>query len=282
MPTLYEQNIPGASYQTDADGRSLLHVETPHALIQAIGYLKHTVQPWERVLFRGQNFLYPSLCPSLYRGIKSTSTQAARHGKVNQLVQSFSNSAGIFQNIPEYAREPLLQHYGIKTTWLDVVDNIWVAIWFAVHGAYSSGRHLEFLHFEERKVTPTDKYGYILLVKVDEDRKLSPRKGMLSGKLTETVDLRIAVPSIFLRPHAQHGLLFRKRGISVNRDLDYSSTVQAVIRFDLENGVAWLGRGTMHSIRSLFPPPYFDDGYRILLEFELKDRDFGSIHHIGA
>ena len=220
MPTLYNQNIPGSSCEKDPHVRPLLHVETPHALIRAIGYLKHTVQPWERVLFRGQNCMHLSLCPSLYRGLTSTATQAARHAKVNQIVRSFSDPGGISRNMPEYAYEPLLQQYGIKTTWLDVVDNVWVAIWFAVHGAHSSGKHSEFLHFEERKATGAEKYGYILLIKVDEDRNLSARKGMMVGNITETVDLRIAVPSIFLRPHAQHGLLFRMRGNGGHRELD--------------------------------------------------------------
>ena len=282
MPTLYDQNIAGASCQRDAQGRSFLHVETPHAVIQAVGYLKHTAQPWERVLFRGQNELYKSLCPSLYRGIKSKSTQDTRHARVNQIAAAFSDSEGIFQNIPEYAREALLQHYGIQTTWLDVVDNVWVAIWFAVHRAYSAGKHSEFLHFEERKPIDSQKFGYLLLIKVDEDRKISPRKGRMIGKITETIDLRVAVPSIFLRPHAQHGLLFRKKGNASTRALDYMSTVQGVLRFDLENGLDWLGRGSMHSVRSLFPPPYFDHGYRILLDFDLKDKELGCIHHVGA
>ena len=64
--------------------------------------------------------------------------------------------------------------------------------------------------------------------------------------------------------------------------LDYLSTMQAVIRFSIEDGLAWLGRGAMHSVRSLFPPPFFDDGYRILLDSDFKDREFGSIHHVGG
>ena len=121
-------NIDGASHQQDTHGNSLLHVETPHALIQAAGYLKHTAEPWERVLFRGQDTLYNTLRPSLYRGISSQSTQASRNARVKQIITAFSESAGIFDNIPDYAHEGLLQHYGIQTSWLDVVDNVWVAI----------------------------------------------------------------------------------------------------------------------------------------------------------
>ena len=111
MPTLYNQNIPGSSCEKDPHGRPLLHVETPHALIRAIGYLKHTVQPWERVLFRGQNCMHLSLCPSLYRGLTSTATQAARHAKVNQIVRSFSDPGGIF----EICRSTLMNLYSNNT-----------------------------------------------------------------------------------------------------------------------------------------------------------------------
>ena len=144
-------NIDGASHQQDTHGNSLLHVETPHALIQAAGYLKHTAEPWERVLFRGQDTLYNTLRPSLYRGISSQSTQASRNARVKQIVIVFSESAGIFDNIPDYAHEGLLQHYGIQTSWLDVVDNVWVAIWFAVHRAYEAGKILGVSSFRREK-----------------------------------------------------------------------------------------------------------------------------------
>ena len=283
MSDFHLLNIEGASHEVGPHGSDVLHVKTPHALVQAAGYLKHMAKPWERVLFRGQDSLYGSLRPGLYRGIKYQKAQSNRHTKINAIVDIFSKSSGIFCKIPIYAHEALLQHYGIQTTWLDIVDNVWVATWFAVHSAHSAGRHSKFLHFDERKPTGGDNFGYILLIKLDENRQLSPRKGMIVGTVTETVDLRIAVPSIFLRPHAQHGLLFRKiANRDHGRELDYSSTVQGIIRFDLQDGLDWLGQGSMHSIRSLFPPPYFDQGYRILLDFDIEDKDIGCIHHVGA
>ena len=253
-----------------------------HALVQATGYIKYKADPWERIFFRGQNKIHESLRPSLYRGIQTENVQGSRHAWINQIVKQLSDSEGVFHNIPEYAHEPLLQHYGLKTTWLDLVDNIWVALWFAVNRSFSVGKYNEFLHFEERTPLFPEEYGYILLIRVDENKRAAPRKGMIVGKDTETIDLRVAVPSIFLRPHAQHGLLFRRRGNDSTRALDYISTVEGIIRFDLKKGLDWLGRGSMHSVRSLFPPPHFDHGYRILLNHDLSDKKHGCIHHICA
>ena len=39
---------------------------------------------------------------------------------------------------------------------LDVVDNVWVALWFACHTAHSYGKHDEYLHFEKRVVRHTN------------------------------------------------------------------------------------------------------------------------------
>lgn len=282
MSKFEKLTILGAKYVQETEARGVLHVETPHALIQAAGYLKHTAEPFERVLFRGQRALFDSLTPSLYRGIKTGAAQNTKHAKIAEVVASFKSKAGIFEKIPDYAHEPLLQHYGVHTTWADVVDNVWVALWFALYRAHSVGKNSEFLHFEQRRPSSSEQFGYILLIAVDEDRKAAARKGMVVGKRTELVDLRIAAPSIFLRPHAQHGLLFRMKANKEGRPLDYSDAIRGIIRFDIAAASNWLGSGEMHNVRSLFPPPYFDGGYRILLDSALEDKSIGCIHHIGA
>ena len=56
------------------------------------------------------------------------------------------------------------------------------------------------------------------------------------------LNVRAACPSIFLRPHAQHGVLFRKRGIGVVRPIDYSDQIRGVVRIKLSDALSWLGK----------------------------------------
>jgi len=250
--------------------------------MQAVGYLKHTAEPWERIYMRGQGRLYDALSPTLYRGISNPTTQGKRHERLAKVIQEFCAESSLFSDIPEYAHEPLLQHYGVKTSWLDIVDNIWVALWFSIHRAYVSGHEDQYMHFDPRTASADGEFAYILLVKTEDSRKEKVRKGITKGRHTEVIDLRIAAPSVFLRPHAQHGLLFRARGTEGGRITDYAHTLAGIVRFPLEAGKAWLGVGAMHDVRSLFPPPFYDSGYRILLGVRLAERSLGVITHVGA
>lgn len=291
MSRLKNINIQGSQYTSDNEGNELLHVSNIHALIQAVGYLKHIAEPYERVFFRGQTKLYNNMTPPLYRGIKSKGYQNKKHEEINNVIEHFRLNADIFSNIPSFSHEPLLQHYGIKTTWLDVVDNIWVALWFSLYKSYAVGKKEEFLHFDQRggyaehKSEGTDekeKYGYIILICASENRRLSKRKGTIDGSRTEVIDLRITTPSIFLRPHSQHGLLFRARADSDGRIMDYREFIRGIIRFNVDAANSWLGTGSILGVRSLFPPPYFDKGYEILLKSQPEDSKIGKIQHIGA
>lgn len=275
-------SIRGAEFLTEPGGADVLHVDNPHALTQAVGYLKFTAKPYERIYLRGQSHLHSALSPSLYRGISSEFSQSKQHSRLNAALKVFRESSPIFGKFPDYAHEPLLQHYGIKTTWIDVVDNVWVALWFSAFQAFSEGKNSEFIHFDRRVNAADNPYGYILLLGASQDRRISPVKGMIKGSKAEVIDLRIAAPSIFLRPHAQHGLLFRSKATSDGRTLDYSNAVKGIIRYNLKDAIDWLGAGNMVGVRGLFPPPYFDGGYRILLAAPHEIYSVGSIQHVGA
>jgi hypothetical protein len=107
--------------------------------------------------------------------------------------------------------------------------------------------------------------------------------GYYRGKSTETIDLRIAVPSIFLRPHAQHGLLFRLKGKRNLRPIDYSQAIKGIISINLRDALSWLGDAITLSVHGLFPPPLYNHGYKILLDGTLKcRREIGSIALVGA
>ena len=281
-------SIRSAEHTTDpSTGQHLYHVHDPHALVQAAGYLKHIhgCNGGEHIFFRGESKLYGTLSPTLYRGISSAAAQSSRTHLLKSVIDSAKKTNKIFTSLDKSAYEPLLQHYGLKTSWLDVVDNIWVALWFACHKAFAVGPVNEYLHFEQRtEAKDPGGFAYVLLVSADARPVKDAPPGVVIGKGTELIDLRVAAPSIFLRPHAQHGLLLRMRGDSDGtRPMDYSSQIRGVIRINLADALGWLGHGKMLGVHALFPPPYYDQGYDILLRSGIAgSRETGSIHHIGS
>lgn len=284
MP-LRKISLKNTAWVKDESGADVLQVEEPHALVQAAGYLKFNLAKTdsEGIFFRGQRKSYGSLLPTLYRGVASQKTQNKRHEATAGLIERFKASGKIFSSFGEYAHEPLLQHYGISTTWIDLVDNLWVALWFACHRSMSIGKRGEFVHFERRLPSEQDKYAYVLLVAADISHRSRHKPGYFFGDNTELVDLRMAAPSVFLRPHAQHGLLFRLRGEEGSRPLDYGTQIRGTIRVELTKALEWLGSGKMVNTHSLFPPPYYDSGYQILLTAGVEgDSTTGTIAHVGA
>jgi len=276
--------IRNAEFVEDADSKQyVFHVTDPHALVQAAGYLKYKMaSSSQAIFFRGQTRLYPGLVPTLFRGLTNVKTQGNHIHQVKVAIDSIRSTAPILTKIPAIVCEPLLQHYGLRTTWVDLVDNIWVALWFACNRGHIAGPTSEYLHFEKRDVTKENSpYAYILLVSADTDA--TPTSGVYSGVNTDLIDLRMACPSIFLRPHAQHGLLFRRRADTVSRPLDYATQIQGIIRINLSDAIAWLGTGAILGVHALFPPPYYDRGYGFLLSADfLANQTVGSIWHIGA
>jgi hypothetical protein len=267
------------------DTEFMYHVREPHLLTQAAGYLKYALAADGPVFFRGQAQTYPTMYASLYRGIRSTSGRNNRLEEFLTFLEEVRNASAFLRGTPKHAHEALLQHYGIRSRWLDLVDNVWVALWFASHSIYSTGRHNEYLHFRRRILSRAtrDEYAYILLIQTGPLERVSGKQGLLRGGLSELIDLRVAAPSVFLRPHAQHGVLIRKRQNNDFVSENMEPLIAATIRIDLADALSWLGDGGMLSVHALFPPPHFDFGYRRLLEkTPAGPRQLGAIQHIGA
>jgi hypothetical protein len=283
MADLSRLTIRGARAGLDtASGAQVFHVDETHALTQAAGYLKHVCKADENIFFRGQSKLYSTLCPSLFRE-KGQQGQAKAISGLQRVIKEIESKSPIFHKFNRAFYEPLLQHYGLKTTWLDLVDNVWVALWFACHNALTGTKVPKYLHFEKRDPYKegAGSYVYILMIGTDRDHTRTP--GFFKGPRTELVDLRVGCPSVFVRPHAQHGVLFRLKGNKVRRPSDYSNAIRGIIRVDLQQALTWLGDGNLLNTHSLMPPAYYDEGYRILLDLDLPaDPDLGTIQHIGA
>lgn len=266
-----------------ADG--VYHVREPHLLTQAGGYLKFSLGSRGPIYYRGQAKNHESMFPSLYRGIQSIGGRTKRQNELREYVRQAFKGKAFLTGTPEFALEPLLQHYGIRTKWLDLVDNVWVALWFACHEVHTIGRFGEYLHFR-RRMLPRDgsrAFAYIAMLQSGEVTASQGKSGLFVGNGAEVIDLRVSAPSLYLRPHAQHAILMRKVGAPDFSSENMDSLVVGVLRIDLEDALSWLGQGDMLSVHTLFPPPHYDFGYRQLLDKAIRgSSSLGHIHHIGA
>ena len=267
------------------DEDEVYDVASPHALAQAAGYLKYVLREKGGVYFRGQTELYPKMLPGLYRDI-TLGAKSQREAALGRFIRSAVGGRAFLSGTPAHAHEPLLQHYGIRTRWLDLVDNVWVALWFACNAAAVVGDLDRFVHY----VPSEEEFAYVVLLQPGPERSgvgddgPSPPGQWLTGQGATVIDLRRAAPSLYLRPHAQHGLLFRRTKYPPTADaMDLSEFIVGVIRVRRELASAWLGDGFLTRTHHLFPPPLYDYGYRALLKSAPAGNDrVGAIQHIGA
>jgi hypothetical protein len=269
-------------------GYNAFHVSKPFVLVQAAGYLKHVRAKSgnKAVYFRGQSQIFSSLPPTLYRGVIQSQARTKRDLAMQAFLSDLKARNTTLKAVNDHVKEPLLQHYGLKTRWLDVVDNIWVALWFACHTAHPFGKRAEYLHFEKRIVRHTkcqDRYAYILLLEAAATPDLKSGPGCFRDADSATIDLRIAAPSQFVRPHAQHGLCLQSLNSRGKPKVDFSPLLVGIIRVNLADALEWLGSGELLNVHALFPPPPYDFGYQEILKSSMSPgRLLGAIHHIGA
>lgn len=248
-------------------------IETVHDLVQFIGFGKYINNKIGNVYFRGQTSLYDGkMIPSLYRGKTKLDSITMKY---NKRIKNVISSNKLFNSYDRSVFEPLVQHYGVKTPYIDLVDNVWVALWFALHQAkvVAINSH-EYVYYYDSK----EEYSYIVLMISDALQETS-KSGIYQGKNTTLVDLRKATPSFFLRPHAQHAYMLRKNDQYPG---DYSDLIVGIAKIPTRLGLKWLGQNEFLTLNSLFPAAYFDFGYKMLLKTYPENEqhtvnEFGSI-----
>lgn len=253
-------------------------VRSPHALSQVAGYVKYMFAKDDRgaVFFRGQANRYDdSIIPSLFRMVETHETASERVRKLHIFCK---NGEEFFERgTPPRVRAPLLQHYGMKTDWIDVVDNVWIALWFACHETISKDK---FLSFQESQHC----FSYINLLSFGKRKKSgrNSNEGFYSTlKSMEIVDLRISAPSTYVRPHSQHGLLARRKNFKNRVEMDYRDMLVNVLRVRTSDALKWIGKSDLMQSNFLFPSPIYDSGYKILLEKNLGKNDvLGQISYV--
>ena len=264
-----------------------------HSLTQFIGFGKYLNRESGNVYLRGQTSLYNgSLTPSALRGNRNRKTGISEPLNYEKRIGDYKHHIALslkrtksFCDRDPDIMEPLLQHYGIKTYWLDIVDNVWVALWFALHKTTSTIiDNRKYIHIYENDANES---AYVFLVGCDATKESQTQPGLYEGSSSVVVDLRKAIPSYFLRPHAQHALMVKKKG-EHSLFTDYSDMVIAVAKISVLDGLKWIGQTGLMSVQSLFPPPYYDTGYASLLnEYRNQEsyinfiKQFGSIQNIS-
>ena len=279
-------SIEGVKYIGDynfrcGDSSPVFEVSTQHGLNQLLGNAKFNNREYGEVLYRGQCNLYDTVMPSLFRKCKLV------HGKMkalNSLIQSVKDDEPLCKDLKingnpdsEAIIEAALQHYGVPTRYIDLVDNHWVALWMGLYHAQKAKRIIDYYHYEKRTVLIEklvngdykgnkldDLYQFILLIAVPS---LMGKEGVKKADGFLQVDLRQALPSIFLRPHAQHGIVVRRKGDDRGKPsfYDVASQVVGVLKIRIDIADKWLGNGTLLTMENLFPPAAVDYGYDLLL-----------------
>lgn len=331
---------------------NVYRITDPNVLARYVGYGKYLNRQGYNVFMRGQSGLFGgAMVPSLFRtismpdrvnnpdklveGLKRIMNQISNHSK------SMNDYAGIVM-------EPLLQHYGIKTTMIDLVDNMWIALWFGLNRveceivsstaiakspksckkfiqeceecdkktefdcttcSYKDKcvktNSTEYVYYMPRETAEWKdigierQYAYIFLIATDaieetqaygRNKSNTKYAGIYEGDDTIAVDLRKALQSRFLRPHAQHGIMLKKKGKKDNQfcSLDYSDLIVGIAEIPVELGQKWIGSSSLLNVSTLFPSPVYDSGYgdilKAIMECSLEQdvRDYGSIQIING
>jgi hypothetical protein len=225
-------------------GWPYLELDSPLVLARFNAAIRQAVfhnHPSARVYFRGQDKHFDSMRPSLFRSPNDSyptrSLLAAQRDFSATLAKTSAAKRFQRSNLPA-----LLQHYGVRTSWLDVVDNLYVAAWFATHSrkgnAWISKR--------------SGDCGWLYFISTEGP----------TSCLT-VVDFRDKHHHLSTRPHSQHGVSVTRFGNHwSNTALGFEEFVVATVR--LRCGPEWRLRGFMASEQFLFPNASDDNTLKLL------------------
>lgn len=227
-------------------------------LFRFSGELKHKLGNPQRgynIYFRGQTNDYRQLVSSIFRRIDGSTNN------FHKRLQAYKELAATFYDKTRQTRfkteigGAVLQHYGIRTPWLDLVDNLFIAIWF---GAMERSVSQPYLYNRSKH-----KYGYIYFIQVETPSN-SANKEIVEGRLTRWCDLRRTTDSLSLRPHNQSGIFFTKKAID-EINFDISEFIKAIVKFPINEWDKFLTNlENLYSMDFMFPNTKHDNTYKSL------------------
>ncbi len=233
-------------------GMLCLRIDSPVVLARFAAELRQALLsdfPSAVLLCRGQTKQTPQMRPSLFRQENEEYEVSLLCEAQDLLVQEMQR-LGLKRfgrpNVPA-----LLQHYGIKTSWLDVVDNLFVAMWFATH-CYDTAD-------ESYHLIETGAEGWIYFISTED-----------TAGILQHVDLRCLHHHLSVRPHIQQGWsITRKSPCWKDTSRSLSEFVQATVCF--KNSDAWTLNSGPISTAALFPDAIDDNTLKLLKRMAVND-----------
>ena len=214
----------------------IINIPTPQLLLGFAGYVKYNLKESTDVFFRGEKKYYPKLIPALFRAQENEVINSER------LNLRFAAYMDLIERVPDLYKakrfrneniNSILQHYGIKTACIDLVDNLFVAIWFSNNNTNNDYTYIKFI------CTNLNNSNLII------------------------TDLRKALSSLSLRPHCQHGLTAHKKNSKwTTINVDYSTNVAATVR--IPNDECFKLNSSIFSNGFMFPSIELDNTYKYL------------------
>ena len=206
-------------------GRPRLYCDEPAVVARFVSTVRQEVHrrwPEATILLRGQTHDHSGMLPALFRDPGPTPQEAllAAEAYLEEGVHRLMRPRKRFERANLAA---LLQHYGVRTSWLDVLDDLRAAVWFATHEIPGG--------VVTRRTCGT---GWIYMLSCD------PRSGFL-----DVIDLRVAHQELSLRPHTQQGFSIR------GKDRDLNGLVAATVEFPVSD--RWILNG--HLAEAAFVSP---------------------------
>jgi hypothetical protein len=223
-------------------GTKCLDATEPTVLANFIAYWKSPGRGRGRQIFlRGESEFHLTLVPKLFRspGIQSK-TWAAYRAFIKGLPARVRGTRFRRSNFGA-----VLQHYGFHTPWLDVVDDVNAAIWFALHERSQDSAIYRY-HPSKRS------HGWVVLV--------------AAGRGVRVQNLRENHSSRNSRCNAQQGYSLAMQYDNEDhehRQQDFGARVIGRVR--IPNSPQWHLRGFRASQGYFFPVSDYDDTYRQLL-----------------
>lgn len=248
--------------------RQHLAIAHPAILATFMGYLKFQLRKTnseKEVFFRGQSKNYPTIVPSLLRGEDLE--------KINKLSKACMElkrrtkelfSAKRFQN---ETISNLFQHYGIKSQTLDLVDNLYIAIWFATNSWEKTQGFENLCTYKQSK----EDFGWIYFMNVEGPRQMNSTEINYDEKFGGYCDLRKYHSSLSARLHCQHGITyFRDKGKKwTNENREFDDLIIATVKFP--NSGEFRMNGTIFTKEFLFPNSEIDNTYKLLKKLKFTE-----------
>lgn len=243
------------------EGAPCLRVRTYRALVRVVGYFRYHAA--SALVYRGQTMCFGKMKASLHRR-----SSAPPDAEVESFLRRFRTAMDVDRTaVSKLSTEALLQHYGLDTRWLDVVDSLPHALFFACHDMCPS----PLLQGTQTFLPSLREYGFVYVLDVGHLRPVRRDRRTVIGYSRSSlglkvVDLRALKPSNALRPHAQHGLLVS----APSEAPDLWPHLVARVAVPVREARAWIA-GDATDRTSLFPPPVWDTFYGVMLSARMRD-----------